>query len=225
MPAGQVRPATDGLEILSTLQGLGDRRYQMGMGEAAQAVQRSAFPDRYATHIKEVRGMWPTVLKMAGGNPQTVEGDDYTATDAYLDSSPLVGNRISGEDYAAGLAGTGPSEYELALGTAGATSYGTGDALTEVATPEPVVPTVHQMLGAWGMGNPAVQQPEAAQPLPAFGGRDPFVDSAMPIISPATNASVIQPMSEEMGGFEPGVVGWRKAVPFQETHNDSRPAR
>lgn len=210
-PEQVTNPEYAARKFFSTLKALGDRRFQIGMGEAAQAVQRSDFPDRYATHIREVRGMWPTVLKMAGGKPQTIEGDDYTATDAYLDSNPLVGNQISGADYEAGLPGEGPSPYSVALDASGAGGYGTGESLVEVETPQ-VTPTVHQMLGAWGMGNPTVQQPEAAEPLPAFGGRDPFIDSALPLISPSTNASLIQPMSEEMGDFTKGVDGWRKAV-------------
>lgn len=208
------------------LRGLGDSRYGMGMGEAAQAVQRSAFPDRYATYIKPMRRMWPNLQKLAGMNPQSVEGGPYkgdgSATDELLANSPYVGNVVSAEQYAAGETGapapilSNPGLEDPAVAAAGqaagATSYGTGGALTEVDTP---TPTVHQMLGAWGMGNPTIQEPGAvpmAQPLPAFGGRDPFVDSAMPIISPATNESVIREISEETGDFTKGVDGWRKAV-------------
>jgi hypothetical protein len=199
-------------KFFKALIGLGDRRFGMGMGEAAQAVQRSAFPDRYAEHIKGMRAMWPAVQRASGMNPQSIDGGSYTDDqDRSWEDSPYVGNVTTAAEYAAGETGqpatlAGPGLFS----GDGATSYGTGGALTEIVTPEPVTPTVHQMLGAWGMGNPAVQQPEPYE-VPVAGG-DPFVDGAMPIISPATNASVLQPIQEETGDFAKGVDGWRKAV-------------
>jgi cell wall-associated NlpC family hydrolase len=59
------------------LQGLGDKRYQMSMGDAAQAVQRSAFPDRYGERIQDARAIWPQVQQIGGGNPQSMNGGTY----------------------------------------------------------------------------------------------------------------------------------------------------
>jgi cell wall-associated NlpC family hydrolase len=176
-------------KFFTTLIGLGDRRYQMGMGEAAQAVQRSAYPERYAQRISTMRSLWPDIQKSAGEQPQSIEGTPYM-------DSPYVGNYITGEDYAAGLEGSGPAAIDALAGNGPLER-----ALTDVETPEPLTPSAEQMLGAWGMSNPAVQQPEA----------DPFL-GAGPIISPATNASVITPLSQETGDFAKGVDGWRKAV-------------
>jgi cell wall-associated NlpC family hydrolase len=157
-----------------------------------------------------MRRMYPTVLKMAGGNPQSVDGGDYDTTRSW-ENDPNVGNVVTADEYAAGETGTPAPTLSMGptLGSAGATSYGTGGAMTEVQTQ--VTPTVEQLLGAWGMSNPTVIQPEAT-PMPAFGGMDPFVQSAMPVVSPATNASLITPMQEESGDYAKGVDGWRAAV-------------
>jgi hypothetical protein len=64
------------------LVGLGQSRFQMDMGAAAQAVQRSAFPDRYATKIPLVRSVWPLVAKGAGEAPVSLDGGDYLANAA-----------------------------------------------------------------------------------------------------------------------------------------------
>lgn len=209
-PAQVQNPEYAAGKFFSALKGLGDRRYQMGMGEAAQAVQRSAFPDRYATHIKAMRGMWPSVLKLAGENPQTVDGGSYEVEDRSWEDSPYVGNISTAAELAAGDTGepatlTGPG---LISGD-GATSYGTGGALTEVVTPDAPTPTAHQLLGAWGMGNPTIQEPE---PYEVQVPGDPFTQGAAPIISPATNASTLNAIQEETGDFAKGVDGWRKAV-------------
>lgn len=169
-PAQVMDPEYAARKFFTTLTGLGDKRYDMGMGDAAQAVQRSAYPDRYAERISAMRTMWPEVQGAAGEQPQTLEGDPYL--------EGLEGAQI----------GTGGSSQSFSI-----------------ETPDPITPTAKQMLGAWGMSNPTVQQLDPVKvPDPYFG--------AGPIISPATNASVIQPISEETGGFTKGVDGWRKAV-------------
>ena len=72
-------------------------RENMGMGEAAQAVQVSAFPDRYATHLPTVRSAWPKIQKATGAEVRGMDGKPYvdpnedpetpteTALDAGLD--------------------------------------------------------------------------------------------------------------------------------------------
>lgn len=52
-------------------------RNDMGMGEAAQAVQVSAFPDRYATWIPLVQNTFTDVAKLAGADVRDMDGDRY----------------------------------------------------------------------------------------------------------------------------------------------------
>lgn len=54
-------------------------RNEMGMGEAAQAVQVSAFPDRYATFIPLVQKSWTDVAKAAGSEVTDMDGRRYGA--------------------------------------------------------------------------------------------------------------------------------------------------
>lgn len=165
-------------KFYTTLRALGDERYQMGMGEAAQAVQRSAYPDRYAERIGDMRAMWPTVQKSGGDTPLTVDGKPYDTS-----SEPSGGV----------LDGPKALEGGVTAGDVYSAAYGTDP----LATPDP-----SQMLGAWGMGTNSLSLME----------EDPLVQSTKSIISPATNASVIQPLAETTGSYEPGIDGWRKAV-------------
>jgi cell wall-associated NlpC family hydrolase len=63
--------------FFKALKGLGDKRYQMSMGAAAQAVQRSAFPERYAERIGSMRKMWPLIQGTAGEQPLDLDGQPY----------------------------------------------------------------------------------------------------------------------------------------------------
>lgn len=151
-------------KFFSALRGLGDTRYQMGMGAAAQAVQRSAYPDRYAERIGAMRQLWPSVQQGSGDQPLSLEGNPYGAPDPTTGEIPM----------------SQPVSLSSTLGT------------------ETPIPSASTMLGAWGM--------DAPQPV------DPLTSGITTLISPSTNESVIQPMSQTMGGFEAGVDGWRKAV-------------
>lgn len=71
-------------KFYTTLLGLGSRRFQMGMGEAAQAVQRSAYPDRYAQHIGEARALFPQIQQQAGETPMSLDGQPYGAQPALM---------------------------------------------------------------------------------------------------------------------------------------------
>lgn len=184
-------------KFFTTLTQLGDERYGMTMGEAAQAVQRSAYPDRYGKMIPVIRSMWPDVQRLAGEVPQSLDGGDY---DSAGGAGVGYNNYITGAAYEAGLPPMNP--------TVSAGTFPGGEGLAGESfgiETQPVTPTAKQMLGAWGMNNPTVQQPEPVD-LP-----DPFL-GAGPIISPATNAAVIQPLSEETGDYTKGIDGWRKAV-------------
>lgn len=175
-------------KFFTALGDLGDQRYQMGMGEAAQAVQRSAFPERYAQRIPDMRAMWPAVQKGSGDKPLSIDGGDYDLTEVKL---PEPESFLQPSDPV-----TSTDIYDSAYGTE-APSMGT--------------PSVDVMLGAWGMGSTSLSMTEASMPeMPTLAGLDDL--DVMPIATPSTNASVIQPLSQTTGDFEPGVDGWRKAV-------------
>jgi len=70
------------------LKGLGDQRYSMTMGEAAQAVQRSAYPDRYGERIAAMRSLWPSIQKVGGSQPQSMDGGNYQVAFAADQTSP-----------------------------------------------------------------------------------------------------------------------------------------
>lgn len=69
-------------KFYSALVGMGDRRFQMGMGEAAQAVQRSAFPERYAQRIPSMRLIWPKIQQSSGETPMSLDGQPYGLPEA-----------------------------------------------------------------------------------------------------------------------------------------------
>ena len=181
-PAQVTDPQYAARKFYSTLKGLGDSRYQMGMGEAAQAVQRSAYPERYAARIGDMRAMWPTVQKSGGDTPLTLEGNPYDPSQTA--SQPSGGMLETGAPVTPG------DIYTAAYGT------------DPLATPDP-----SQMLGAWGMGTNSISLMEGP-----VKDDSPLAEATRTSISPATNTSVIQPLSETTGSFEPGVDGWRKAV-------------
>jgi cell wall-associated NlpC family hydrolase len=52
-------------------------RYGMSMGAAAQAVQRSAYPDRYDQRLGEVRKLWPAIQWNSGEQVQDMDGQPY----------------------------------------------------------------------------------------------------------------------------------------------------
>lgn len=65
-------------KFYSTMQSmLGQRRFTMPMGDVAQAVQRSAYPGRYAERIGDMRLLWPQVQKGAGDQPLSMDGSPY----------------------------------------------------------------------------------------------------------------------------------------------------
>lgn len=82
-PEQVMDPRYAATQFFQHLKGLGDKRYQMNMGEAAQAVQRSAFPDRYGEQIPAMRTLWPSVQKAGGNPPQSLDGGAYDTTSVY----------------------------------------------------------------------------------------------------------------------------------------------
>jgi hypothetical protein len=199
-PEQVMNPEYAANQFFSHLRNLGEQRYSMTMGEAAQAVQRSAYPDRYGKMIPIVQSFWPTVQQAAGKSAQSLDGGPYV---------PNVGydNYITGAAYEMGLPPQNPTVGPVAPGLDPQTLTGLTDALDA----GPVTPSAEDMLGAWGMGSQTVGVPGDSMGS-GFAPRNDFLDDIMPVINPGTNAQVIAPMQQEMGGFTQGVDGWRKAV-------------
>lgn len=159
-PSQVTNPEYAAGKFFSALKGLGDRRWGMSMGEAAQAVQRSAYPDRYGQRIGDARSLWPRLLGSTGpvldmdGNPY---GAPNPATGELPKDQPLVPEQMMATPDAADMLGAAPG------------------------LPDPNRLTSEQI-------------------------------EEMTQINPGTNESVIMPLAQEMGGFEPGVDGWRKGV-------------
>ena len=86
-------------KFFSSLRGLGDRRMSMSMGAAAQAVQRSAYPDRYGARIGDVRALFPRIATVAGDNPTDLSGNPYGAADPVTggakQNQPLIPEQTS----------------------------------------------------------------------------------------------------------------------------------
>ena len=67
-----------------------DNRRNMSMTEAAQAVQRSAYPDAYAQHIDLVNQIWPSVERGSGREPVTVDGGRYRVDGGYAGGETFI---------------------------------------------------------------------------------------------------------------------------------------
>lgn len=80
-PEQVLNPTHAAQSFYAALFSLGGRREQMGMGEAAQAVQRSAFPERYAERIGQMRNLWPRIARAGGEQVKDVDGKPYGVPD------------------------------------------------------------------------------------------------------------------------------------------------
>lgn len=91
-PEQVMDPVYAARKFYTTLRDLGSSRFTMGMGEAAQAVQRSAYPSRYAERIPDMRMLWPSVARGAGDAPLTLEGTPYLPDqlDGFMPEMPTV---------------------------------------------------------------------------------------------------------------------------------------
>jgi cell wall-associated NlpC family hydrolase len=187
-PEQVTNPEYAARKFFDTLRGLGEKRYDMGMGEAAQAVQRSAYPERYAERLGAMRAMWPAIISAAGGQPKDLEGQPYQIPGSGSFTGDMLGF-------------TSPS--------GGVTSADMLEALAPNMN-QSISPTAKQMLGAWGMAGtntiPSAVEQVVDQP--------DIMQQVMPLINTSTNTEIITPMSQSLDGtdFEKGVDGWRKAV-------------
>lgn len=99
-PEQVMNPVYAATRFYQSLASLGDRRYRMSMGAAAQAVQRSAYPDRYAQQIGSMRALWPRIATRAGAAPRDMDGQPYGRPDprtgAPKPDQPLVPETLLG---------------------------------------------------------------------------------------------------------------------------------
>lgn len=172
-PEQVMNPRYAAQKFFAALRGLGDRRLQMSMGSAAQAVQRSAYPGRYDQHIGDVRALWPRVANTAGDPQQSMDGGPYKGQPTLQFQMDPQQSQMRQQDTFA------PTD-----------TLGLPDA---------------SVLDAWDTNSPIVQ--DGADPLANTKAK-----SYMPLVSPGTNQSIIQPMAETTGPYVKGVNGWRKAA-------------
>lgn len=85
-------------------------RNQMGMGEAAQAVQVSAFPDRYAEWIPLVQRSFTNVAQAAGADVRDMDGRAYGGRPDQPDDTPRF-DALEGPEYE-NLDVLGTQEYD-----------------------------------------------------------------------------------------------------------------
>lgn len=92
-PEQVTNPAYAATQFYKHLLDMGDKRYQMSMGDAAQAVQRSAYPGRYAEKMGEVRQLWPAVQAQAGEAVDSLDGGRYdvSGNTGQVDPQSLTG--------------------------------------------------------------------------------------------------------------------------------------
>lgn len=186
-------------KFFSALKDLGRRRYSMGMGQAAQAVQRSAFPDRYATKIPGMRANWNSVVKWGGGGNATVMSGPNTPEALGIGTGTAGGNMFNPDAILdPDQLRDGPIPPAQLLGTWGGVAG---------LQPDDGIPDVSSMLGAWDMDNPPVGE----------GIESLLMDGSRTMIGGATNSSVIRQLMDESfsGGsfdFGKGVNGKRAAI-------------
>lgn len=87
-PEQVLNPTYAAKKFYGALRGLGDRRNSMSMGAAAQAVQRSAYPSRYAQQIAPMRDLWPRISAAAGDAPTDMSGNPYGAINPATGAPP-----------------------------------------------------------------------------------------------------------------------------------------
>lgn len=187
-PAQVMDPVYAARKFFSVLSTHEDR-WEVSMGQAAQAVQRSAFPERYDQRVADMRGLWPSVQQAAGESPVDMDGKPYNA---------FPGSEFYPDPFNLGTTPAATPSWFPMAGAQGVPLLTGSDGLTEAS----LTPSAHQMLGAWGMDNPVV----------GGGQPDDLISASLPLVSPQANQQVILPMAQEMGSYEKGVDGWRKAV-------------
>lgn len=148
----------------NALKGVTDRG-TMTMGEAAQAVQRSAYPDRYATWQDEAAGLLGIKGQASGGSlPAGMGGFENVGTDipAPAPTAPagLTGlpNTTATKPNTAGLPGLAPAAPMTdALKTPGVAAYGAPTSSADYGAGSVTMPTIP------GMGAPGA-------PVAGLGG-------------------------------------------------------
>jgi len=182
-PEDVLNPTYAARKFFSGLVGLGKQRFQMDMGAAAQAVQRSAYPDRYATHLGAIRAAYPAIQKASGLPPQSMDGGDY-------DTGPSLQDVIPQVPLQQPVRQSTPTEAQM-LGVSGSV--------------DPGIPSASTMLGAWGMSSP--------QPIDVSEIEATLTNGAGSFLSEGTNQRVLTNLETTLDvPYQKGVDGWRKGV-------------
>lgn len=190
--ANQVRdPEYAAGKFFSTLRNLGDRRRNMSMGQAAQAVQRSAYPGRYDERVGEMRDNFPGLLKAGGENPTT----SGTAYNFQAQNTEVQGSSLTADEVLGSLTEDGEP----------ATSGGTlvGEASTSVVSQAGEGDDQQTMVGEWGINSPQAYDPE-----------DEYGDYMMAGLKGDAGSLIksLQSGDTYMEGYAKGVDGWRSQV-------------
>lgn len=191
-PEQVTNPVYAARKFYSSLRALGERRYDMSMTEAAQAVQRSAYPDAYAKHIPLIRAMYP---KISGGQPAgaTTGGSDNSVPFPQLQdlSAADLGVKVPPPDAPRGAGNDGPGGMTVA-----------GIDPASGVQPNILAAQYSSLL--------------AAPTFDAYGGTIPAMDTPPAWVSPLSPETfqVVKDKAASDGTFVPskGVDGWRAAV-------------
>lgn len=151
-----------------------DNRNSMGMGEAAQAVQVSAFPDRYAQQEQAASG----ILRSIGENPVTVPGTlgaSTTGTDVL--AAPTLGDLVADEttevngvgEVTADESGIGELSFDDAMGEGSLDALTFDGAISAPPEQNPMADLMAPSLEEFGV--------EAAK-IPGGGGDSKITDFA-----------------------------------------------
>ena len=178
-------------KFFKELSKLGSRRYDMSMTQAAQAVQRSAYPSAYAKHIGLVRSIYPKLQARAGDDVRDMGGRPFTITDPYSVDTSDIGIQAAqpiGQDFipASPVAAVETDPLATANQAIAAPDMGPLSANYGTTAEQPAIP---------GMpGIPTLDQ-----------GPQPWSTP----IGPHTNQSL-----QDAGafGFQKGLDGWRAAA-------------
>lgn len=183
-------------KFFKTLHGLGERRYNMSMGQAAQAVQRSAYPDRYANHIGLIRSIFPKIQARAGDDVRDMGGRPFAITDP---STVDIGDITYREGEKFGLVG------QDFVDSYGPTSASVGAVETDpLAAANSAIAAPDTAPLSANYGAPEEQAP-AMPEIPTPSGPQPW----QTFIGPHTNQSLAD---SGAFGFQKGLDGWRAAA-------------
>ena len=166
-------------------------RGSMSMTQAAQAVQRSAYPDAYAKHVPLVREYWPQIVTAGGGKATNMDNGRPYQVDTYV-KGPGGTWTVGGQETLGGL--------EKGPRGGGGTPF-----------PIPELPDPNVLGAQWSEVLSAPQFMQAADPYAQAAGVE--IPSYQSPLSDTTFRQVRDQAASD-GNWQPtkGMDGWRAAV-------------